>query len=282
MGAFTDLSDVINNATGGGAAQPQLSFVLKVGRVASAAAQAPIVGQWTSLWQYGGVPGVGGSNPGAVAVCDRTTSGAAPLTNPGGGRQLWLTSLAATLTGAGGLLLYDRLLQIGGLSATTITDQNVQSGSGVSINRYTTGVGNQIGIEIYTQIGTTATTITASYTNQAGTAGRTTQAVTFGGTNAREAQRVVFLPLADGDTGVRSVETVRVLASTATAGNFGVFIAHPLRTVSLGFDGSGREDFLTGTPPPEEIISEACLAYAVMAASTNALNGEILAGIQER
>jgi len=282
VAAFTDLSDVINNATGGGAAQPQPSFVLKVARVASAAAQAPIVGQWTSLWQYGGVPGVGGSNPGAVAVCSRTTSGAAPLTNPGGGRQLWLTALAATLTGAGGLLLYDRLLQIGGLSATTTTAQNVQSGSGVSLSRYTGGGGNQIGVEIFTQIGTTATTITASYTNQDGTAGRTTQAVTFGGTNAREAQRVIFLPLADADTGVRSVETITVLASTTTAGNFGVFIAHQLRTVSLGFDGSGREDFLTGTPPPEEILADACLAYAVMPASTNALNGEILAGIQER
>lgn len=283
MAAFTDFSDLINNATGGGLALPQTTWVQKVGRVGAAAAQAPIVGFWTSLWTYAGTPGVGGANPGAVAVCTSATSGAAPLTNPGGGRQLWMVSLAASLTGAGSLLCYDRLLQIGGLSGTVTTAQSVQSGSGVILTRYTTGVGNQIGVEIYnTAIGTTLTTITASYTNQAGTAGRTTVAVSIGSTNFREAQRIIWLPLQDGDTGVRSVETVTLAATTGTAGNFGVFIAHPIKSISLGFDGAGREDFLTGTPAPEEVLSNACLAFAYQAASTNAINGVINFCLQER
>ena len=60
------------------------------------------------------------------------------------------------------LVLYDRLLHIGGLNATTTAAQTV----GGSLSRYTGGAGNQIWVEIYTQIGTTATTITANYTNQ--------------------------------------------------------------------------------------------------------------------
>jgi hypothetical protein len=46
------------------------------------------------------------------------------------------------------------------------------------VSRYTgaAAAGNRIFVEIYTIIGTVATTVTASYTNENGTAGRTTVA----------------------------------------------------------------------------------------------------------
>jgi hypothetical protein len=77
-------------------------------------------------------------------------------------------------------------------------------------------------VEVYSQVGTTATTLTASYTNDAGTAGRTSPAVTFGGTGFRAPPSLLPIPLAAGDRGVKSVETVTLAATTGTAGNFGI------------------------------------------------------------
>lgn len=281
MAAISSIDSLVNLLTGGGAAAPQPIWVMKSPRVSSSAAVAPVAGQWTSLWQYAGVPGVGGTNPSTVATCTKATSGAVPFTNPTGGRQLWMQSFGVTLNTQGGVLLYDRLLQIGGLSGTTTTAQNVQSGSGVSLSRYTSGQGNQIGVEIFTQVGATATTITASYTNQDGTASRTTVAVAFGGTGSREAQRIIWLPLADGDTGVRSVETVTVLATTGTAGNFGVFIAHPLVQTGLGSDGAALIDLLTGIPESVEVVTDAALALAFMSPGTTIPQGQFNFNIVE-
>jgi hypothetical protein len=117
-----------------------------------------------------------------------------------------------------------------------------------------------IWLEIYTLIGTTATTVTCSYTNQAGTSGRTTPAMTFGGTG---------LPLQQGDTGVRSVQSVTVLATTGTAGAFGVVLAKLIAQISNGQTGTGEtKDFLTGGSGPIEIPAGSCLAYSFVGNST--------------
>jgi hypothetical protein len=100
-----------------------------------------------------------------------------------------------------------------------------------------------------------------SYTDQSGNSGNTSTAVTFGGTNVREATRAVFLPLASGDTGIRSIETVTVLASTGTAGNFGITIGEAIAYLSIGGAGlPGWRDYVTGLPGLPKIESDACLA----------------------
>lgn len=267
MTALTNLSDVINRATGGNSGAPENIFWFKDGRVDAAAASAPVAGRWVSLWMYEGVP-AGGPAPTTVAAPTNSTDGAMKQTNPAGGAEKWLIGAFGATSQPASLMVYDRLLHIGGLNGTTTTAQTVAG----SLTRNTGGVGNQIWVEISTIIGTTATTITASYTNQAGTSGRTTIATAFGGTGLREAQRFIQLPLQQGDTGVQAVASVTVLASTTTAGDFGVVVARPLALIPMQNSGVGTlVDYISGRPGPIKCDSSACLATAILCNTTTAL-----------
>lgn len=267
MSALTDLSDIANRLTGGNSGTPQHLFAWIDNRIAAAAATATIAGRMTSLWRYNKNPGGEGAVPGAAAIPDNTTSGGLLQTDPSGGRELWLLGMSAVATQAGTLILYDRLLHNGGLSGTVTTAQTV----GGTLTRNTGGVGNQIWVEVYTQIGASSTTITASYTNQAGTSGRTTKAVAIGNTGLREAERIIPLPLADGDTGVQAVASVTLAATTGTAGSFGVTVAHPVLILPMQAGGTGgMRDLIAGLPEIDAIDTDACLALAFLANTTTA------------
>ena len=259
MAAITDLSDLINRATGGNSGTPQNLFFHKVARVVGAAATAPIAGRPASLWTYDGQPSAGVA-PTTVAIPDNTTSGALKQASPGGGRTQWLIQGWATGLVGGTLILYDRLLHIGGLSGTVVSPTTQAVGG--TLTRNTGGVGNMMWAEIYTIIGTTGTTITASYTNTTPTAGRTSAAVAIGATGFREVTRVIFMPLQAGDTGISAVASITLAATTGTAGNFGVTVGKPLAYVGIGTAGAaGWRDYATGLPGIPEIASGACLAY---------------------
>lgn len=269
MGAIANLDTLVNTATGGTGAREQLWCWIDP-RSGSSAAAATVLTKWSSLWTYNKTPGGLGVAPGAAANPTRSTTGAiGPQANPGGGRQKWLTGCGLTSGSSGVFMLYDRLGHVSGLSATTTTAQTFTLNS----TRYTgttDSIGNQIWVEIYTQIGATATTVTASYTNQAGTSGRTTKAVAFGGTGNREATRMLPLPLQDGDTGVDAIASVTVTASTATAGDFGVTLVRPISILGLTAGSMAFNDFLTSTPSMPEIKTDACLAMAYLAGTTTA------------
>jgi len=264
MAAIADLSALVNRLTGGNSGTPENLDFFKTSRIAGTADVAPIVGRLSSMWKWDGWPNPGGATPGAVAVPTRATAGALAQTNPGGGREKWLVGGGATGLVAGTIILYDRLLHIGGLSGTTTTAQTV----GGTLTRNTGGVGNQIWVEIYTQIGATSTTITGSYTDDAGNAGNTTTAVAFGNTGFREVSRIIKLPLAAGDRGVQAVASVTVLATTGTAGNFGVTVARPLAYLQVTQAGLGPWLSLIDGVPIPEIDTDACLAMAWMPATT--------------
>ncbi len=267
MAAINDLSDLVNLLTNGSA---QHYSVFVDSRIGASAAPASITGQWVSLWKWNKSTGANGANPptGAGDAPTRTTQGALKHTNAGSGKELWLLGIEAVSTQGGTLMMYDRLVQTRGLSGTTITAQTVNS---TALTRNTGGVGNQIWLEIYTQIGATATTVTVSYTNQAGTASKVTGAVVFGATNNREEARMIRLPLADGDTGVQSVQTVTVLASTGTAGDFGITIVKPLvRGYIEGQASACFRDLLSGVPSMVTIADDACLALVWLPGNTTA------------
>lgn len=262
MPVFSSMSDVMNSVTNYG----DLVVSYKDSRVGSGTAAATVAGQITSLWQYDGAPSDGAA-PTTVAAPTRSTTGAIGQADGGGGRSKYLLTIVGSSTQAGTLILYDRLLHIGNLSGTTTGAQTV----GGTLTRSTGGSSNQIFAEIYTQVGTTGTTVTASYTNQAGTASRTTTAVTFGGTGFREAQRMLYMPLQSGDSGVQAVASATIAASTLTAGAWGITVAKPLAVVPQGIAGCGSvRDFVAGIPDFPLVETGACLAFAWLANGTTA------------
>lgn len=271
MSAITGVSDSINLMTGGGSAAAQHLSWWTDNRVGASAATATIIGRMHSLWTYNKSNGATGSTPPiSVAAPDKSTTGAIPYTNPGGGRQLWVAGVEGFMSQQCVGILYDRLLHISGLSGTVTTAQTV----GGTLTRNTSGEGNQIWVEIYSQIGSTATTITASYTNQAGTSGRTTQAVAIGGTNNREVTRIIPLTLQAGDTGVQVPASVTLAATTGTAGNFGITIARPLCIFNNENAGASfMRDFLAGMPASPELVADMCLAVAVQMGNPAAVQG---------
>ena len=260
MAALTDLSTLVNRITGGNAGNPQHLTTWIDSRVGAAAAQAPVANRWTSLWQYNATLGGSGQHPGAATNPARNVAGAFGQNDPTGGRQLWLLGIEGYSSIAANYLIYDRLAHVGGLSGTVTTAQPY-SISSTRYNTAQTAVGVQIAIEIGEAVGTTATTISASYTNQDGTAGKTTKLTAFGGTGNRESQRILFLPLDDGDTGVLSVQSVTVTATTGTAGNFAVLLIKPLIQVGTSYAGGCFiRDAVTNAPALPEVLTGACLS----------------------
>jgi hypothetical protein len=267
MSSLTSLSDLVQQLTTSGVAD--VDYWYKSGLRLGAAPTAPVVGRWTSLWLYDGNPGGASAVPGTTPeLPTNTTTGTIDVDPaPTGGKQRWLLSLSATGLTSGTVLLYDRLMQQGGLSGT-VTGAQAVSGILTRYNNNSTCLGNQIWAEIYTAVGATGTTITATYKNQANVLS-TTQPVTFGGTGFNEQGRMIQLPLAAGDSGVQQVVSCTIAASTLTAGSYGITVGHPLTYVYLPLPGvGGARDLISGAPGIVEIMPNACLSLAWLAGTT--------------
>ena len=225
-----------------------------------------IAGRMFSCWPLGG--GDNGAAPTTAVVPTKDTAGAQPNFSNSSFEQ-FLTRARPTETNRNGHILCDRLSHQGGLSGTTTGEQTTNLPT-ATLTRYTDGVGVMIGIEIYTVIGTTSTNVVARYTNQAGTGSRTTQAVSIGNTGFREGNRLILLPLQDGDYGVQSVEGVTLAASTGTAGNFGVTLFRPL--FPLGYCDAAIPYVLDGPlgcGMLPKVVNDACLFWIVTANSAS-------------
>lgn len=221
-----------------------------------------------------------------AAAPTRATTGALNLSTGqgiinGGTGRLSALGLNFGSNALGSLMICDRLSHQGGLSGTTTGAQTTNLPT-AALTRYTTGEGVMLGITIYSAVGATATTITASYTNQAGTSGQTTPLVVFGGTGFNAANRMVLLPLAAGDTGVRAVASVTITASTTTAGAFGATLFKPLFVANIDSSDqwtSSQANFVsgrTGCGIPE-IMDDACLFAIYMGNTTSVrVQGELI------
>lgn len=270
MAAITDLSDLINRQTGGNSGTPENIFFHKVPRVAGVAATAPISGRGCSLWTYDGMPAKG-DVPTVGAIPTKSTQGAIPFTAAGGGRDKHLIGASITPNTSGVFLLYDRLFEIGGLSANSISSQTIQGSPATpSLTRNTGGAGNIAFYEIYSLLGTTTRNLTMTYTNQGGTGSRTST-INIGGTGFREATRMQRIPLAAGDSGIQSIQTVELDGLTGSAGNFGITIAQPLAWMPVGAGGTmGWRDYTTGLPGIPVIDPNACLALMFIPSAATA------------
>lgn len=280
MSSITSLDDLVSLTTGGGSAAPQ--FIHKFWNGGSKA--TPVASRWTSLLEYPSTLGHYSTTPGAAAIPTNTLAGSFLQTDPGGGRELWLTGGVVNMSQLGLLMIYDRLMHCSGLSGTSTGAQTVQgSPASPALTRYTDGVGNIAFAEIYTQIGATATTLTIDYTDQDGNTGHTSTAVSIGGTGLREGQRMIPIALAAGDTGVRAINTTTLAASTTTAGNWGITIAHPLAYMIVpSANVPAVIDLLTTGQGFPEVQTDACVCAAFLCATTTTLTGFASLAIHEK
>lgn len=157
--------------------------------------------------------------------------------------------------------LADFLVHSGGMSGTVTTEQTTGLPT-ASLPRYTNGNDVMAAIIVHSALGSTATTATLNYTNQSGTAGRTSQPIVVpASTNARG---ILVFCLQDGDTGVRSVEGLTLAGSTGTAGNFGVLLFKPIAmlggTCAEGIDRAPTREMLLSGGAMAEILQGACLS----------------------
>lgn len=278
-GSFTDADDYINNMTGGAAVPPQHIFGFWDNRTGSAAVPATVASRYSSLWKYNhSVNGGQGVAPTSTpANPTKATQGAVPFTNPSGGRKLFLVGHDAVSSQIGALVLFNRLAHVGGLSGTVTTAQT----AALSSSRYTyansNAAGNQLFIEINTQIGATATTAIVNYTNQANTGSRVSKEFSIGGTGLREDTRWIPVVLQDGDTGVEATASVDLVATTGTAGDFALVMARPILVIPVIAAGGMSRDTLSGNPALPEIKTDDCLFWAFLAQVTTA--PQILAGL---
>lgn len=221
-----------------------------------------VAGRYQSLWTAGGHPAAGAA-PGSTSglVPTNATAGAIPFSNPGGSLVAYLASFSISSSSPETVMLYDRLVHSSGLSGTVATAQTVGT---PSLTRYTSGVGVGCWIEIYTATGATAVTATVSYTNQAGTSGKSGTAAIPA---SAAAGNMFPVSLASGDTGVESVQSVTLSATTGTAGNFGVTLTYRLAQGFAVVAGLGQpQDYsLLGLPI---VQNSACLFYQVMPSTT--------------
>lgn len=235
--------------------------------------QAGASGRLSDLWT---TTPFGGSAPTTAAVPTRSTTGAMGQNNPAANQHI----VRASINGQSPSVwwLVDRLSHQGGLSGTATGAQTTNLPT-AALTRYTDGVGVLMGLTIYTQIGVSATTVTCSYTNEGGTAGRTSLATDFGGTSFREASRLILMPLQEGDSGVRSVESVTLAASTGTVGNFGVTLFRPILPLVIPIANQTFEwdPLLNLGGQAPEIVDDACLCWLCLpsAASSGAAAGEV-------
>jgi hypothetical protein len=205
-----------------------------------------------------------GAAPSTAEVCDNTTTGALnKQSSIGLSSYDWrLNSITYQSLLNSQLMIFDRLSHQGGLSTTTTSTQTTNLPT-AALTRYTNGRNVMAALEFYTtNSGGVSTTATVSYTNQDGTSGQTSKPFAFGGGLAG---RLLIMPLADGDTGVRSVESVTIAADTTVSSNFGVTLikflgmVHPTQKYD-GFYGANSYNAIHGGGCHfEPILPGACL-----------------------
>jgi hypothetical protein len=202
-----------------------------------------------------------------------------PIPTIGSGSLQLLGAKLRSSGGGAGIILMDLLVHNGGLNATLTTPQTTNLPT-AALTRYTNGEGVIRSIIIYAVIGSTATTFTVSYTNQAGVSGRTSTPTQIGASFFREVMVLLPIPLQAGDTGIRSIESVTLVGTTGSAGNFGVCLYKPLAMLSM--ESTTAESLLdmvsTGGVIGQfaEINPDACLTIGIISSLNQQISGTII------
>lgn len=266
-------------------------------------AVAYTAGNWYDLSQTAG-------NPVANAYTGTALNAQVPTDTTGWGiwhggnvstdtkQVLNASAFSAVATAVPGvLMLVDVALYYPGINLLTTTSaQTLVNGS--TLTRHTTGAGLRAFMVGTALSGTPTGTpvMTMSYTNQAGTAGKAMGATvnfTAGAANVPTPGKIAhsgvaannhapFLPLASGDTGIRSVESVTMTTNYggATTITGALVLAKPLLSIPIVTLGvAGERNTIFQIPSSVVIPDGACLSWIYFAGAATAASTSIMGHI---
>ena len=227
-----------------------------------------------STFDLAGNPGAGviaGTSTTAGVVPTASTAGCPVINAFGGGSVGYLSRVEYANTVASRILLSDLLWKAGAYTFTAATVTVTAPPSYLTRTPDGAGNGCEIWIEVTTAFLTgTAWQVQVTYTNQAGTAARTTIISAAQAAAALTLGKKFMLALQAGDSGVRAIESVIITngGTAMTAGNFNVLVQRPLwGNRVLVANGGGIDDiFKTGMPI---VYATSALVVDIQADSTS-------------
>jgi hypothetical protein len=188
-------------------------------------------------------------------------------------------ALTNVATGVPGLLmLVDMQGYYPGINMNVNTAQTL---TGTPTLRYANGAGIRAFLVARATTGATAHNIAYSYTNQAGTAGRVNP-VTVSATASAIVGHIVhsgtaannyapFLPMASGDTGIQSFQSVTLSAASGTASTAALVLVKPLLSLPISAAGVAAErDLVNQFPSLPRVRDGACLTWLYFAGAATA------------
>ena len=204
---------------------------------------------WTPFYAAG-VPGAAvAPTPGLSGAALTSYAGQIPVPPASGNTHLSYATFMSSAQG-GLVLLCDRLWHNSGFTITSTAAQTVNSVTfpARDIDGTTNGEGVFVGVEVSGATGAGTPTLTMSYTNAAGTAGRT--ATNVDATVATSAVGTFYrIGLQAGDTGVRSIQSL-TLSATWTSGTIHLVAYRPIAAIPLiGAALPGAINTVTGNMP---------------------------------
>lgn len=230
-----------------------------------------------SVFDLAGQPGAGtlagASTANGVVPTDATAGCPAINFSTGVG---YLSKIEFGSSVIGRMNIYDMLFKAGAYNynsgTTSLSSQPAISGrcpdypgSGAVF-----GNGNEIWIEIVTAMtSATAWQVQVTYTNSAGTTGRTSIISAAQAAAALTQGKMFQLALQVGDSGVQKIESVIVTTGGAAAGTFNVLILRPLCTdlrVRIANEGGVYDMLSTGMPI---VYSDSALIMTIQPDSTS-------------
>lgn len=242
-------------------------------------------GYWYCTSKDAGFPGAWATgSPGVNGrVTDGTTSGdfgCIPIPNPATGAN-YITELQMAASVNHSHLFFDVLWVNTGLSITTTTAQSITTPTlpARDINGTTNGEGCMIAILCTAAVGlaATASNATVSYTNSAGTSGRTATLTGIVGSQAPATPvvgTIIWFNLAAGDKGVRSIESI-TLGTSWVSGTISLMICRDIATVGTTIPNVSAQKVIGS--PGIRLYNGTCLLHCVLSSATTAtfFSGEL-------
>jgi hypothetical protein len=289
---FSSLDDFISETTASG------KFTRTDWNKLALPTTTQVAGMWYDLSTGPGNPGAdsaygSGTNLAFQALDDTST------TSPGiphGGNVstdtkhiLNASAFSAALTSCPAVLMLVDRLGFYPITTTTTTGNQALSNTVVfPTGRHTNGAGLRAYVVTSSGAATTAMgagtpNIQITYTNQAGTAGQVTPTVLPAGLTANPKGAIPysgtgagkygpFLPMAAGDSGIRSIQQFS-LSATYTSGVLNLVVCRPLLTLPLTTIGVAAErDLLNQVPSLPRVYDGANLTWLMYAGANTPVN----------